>query len=230
MKDLFVQTRNYTKIYEAITRLKSLPITADRMGLAYGNFGLGKSFSLEKIAADEGALLLRSDQTWSVSSVLKLLCQELDIDSSGRSNTLFNRVVDALLYEPRLIVIDEIDTLLRGGKYEVFELFRDIHDKTKNIIFFIGMDEALAKIKRHKHYFSRLTEIVKFMPISKEDIARFCELSEVKIEDDLIEYFTKKYPNLRTIKVFLLRLEEWALFNEKSSINYKDFKDAGVER
>jgi len=230
MKNIFIRTRNYIKLQEAMSRLKALPLDTDRMGLAYGSFGLGKSVSLERIVAQEDAILLRCDQTWSVSSVLKRLCEELKIDERGRSNTLFNRVVEALLLEPRIIIVDEIDTLLRSGKGDVFELFRDIHDETKSIIFFVGMENSLAKIKRHKHYFSRLTEIVKFEPIGKDDIKAFCELCEVKIKDDLIDYFAKRYANLREIRVFLIRLEEWAELNDIKEIGLSEFKASGVEK
>jgi len=230
MKDVFIETQNYIKLSEAMSRLKSLPLTADRMGIAYGNFGLGKTFALEKVAYQEDALLLRSDQTWTVSSTLKKLSFELGLDANGKSSSLFERVIEELMKEPRIIIIDEVDTLLKSGKYEVFELFRDIHDQTKNIIFFIGMEDALAKIKRHRHYFSRLTEVVKFDPINKEDIAKFCTLCEVKIEDDLIDYFAKRYQNLRQIKVFLIRLEEYAELNDIESFNLKLFKQAKVEK
>ncbi len=230
MKSDFVKTRNYIKLKEAMSRLKALPLSTDRMGLAYGSFGLGKTISLERIVADEGAMLLRCDQTWSVSSVLKRICSELNVDIAGRSSTLFNRVIDTMLIEPRVIIVDEIDTLLRTGKNEVFELFRDIHDETKNIIFFVGMEDSLAKIKRHRHYFSRLTEIVKFEPIGIEDIRAFCELSEVKIEEDLVEYFAKRYANLREIRVFIIRLEEWANLNDIESVGLSEFKASGVEK
>ena len=92
------------------------------------------------------------------------------------------------------------------------------------------MEQSLAKIKRHSHYFSRLTEIVKFEPINRADIKAFCELCEVKIKDDLIDFFAKRYPNLRQIKVFLNRLEEWAELNDIEEIGFKEFKNSGVEK
>jgi len=230
MKELFVETSNYIKLSEAMSRLESLPMSADRMGLAYGNFGLGKTMSLERVAYKSDALIIRCDQTWSVNSTLKLLCNELGVDSNGKSSVLLERIKETLLLDSRIIIVDEIDTLLKASKYEVFELFRDIHDETRCVVFFVGMEQAYAKIRKHRHYFSRLTEIVKFAPIGKEDIKKFCSLCEVKIEDDLIDYFSKRYQNLREIKVFLIRLEEWADLNEVESIGFKEFKSSGVEK
>jgi DNA transposition AAA+ family ATPase len=230
MKETFVETRNYIQIREAISSLLEQPPTTDRMGLAYGNFGLGKSVSLERIAYQEDAMLIRTDQTWSVTSTLRRLCAEMSIDESGSNAQLMERLVEALSLEPRLIIVDEVDTILRAEKVRVFELFRDLHDETRNVIFFVGMEEALAKIKRHRHYFSRLSKIVKFEPIGREDIAKFCALCEVEIGGDLLEYFAKRYANLRQIKVFLIRLEEWAELNDVERIGLNEFKASGVER
>ena len=230
MKESFVETRNYITIREAISSLQDQPSTTDRMGLAYGSFGLGKTLSLERIAYQEDALLIRTDQTWSVTSTLRRLCAEMSLDVSGNNALLFERVVEALVMEPRIIIIDEVDTILRTDKMRVFELFRDLHDETRTITFFVGMEEALAKIKRHRHYFSRVSTVVKFEPIGKEDIEAFCQLTDLSIEADLIEYFIKRYPNLRQIKVFLLRLERWAELNDIDKIDLATFKSAGVEK
>lgn len=230
MQEKFVETRNYIQIREAISSLLAQPATTDRIGLAYGSFGLGKTMSLERIAYQEDALLIRTDQTWSVTSTLRRLCSELALDALGSNAQLMERVVEALTLEPRLLIIDEVDTILRPDKMRVFELFRDLHDETRNVVFFVGMEEALAKIKRHRHYFSRISQVVKFEPISEEDIAKFCALSSVTIAPDLVAHFARRYPNLRQVKVFLIRLEQWAELNDVETIGLAEWKSAGVEK
>jgi SpoVK/Ycf46/Vps4 family AAA+-type ATPase len=229
MKEEFVTTVNYSRLYEAVQGLKGLPRTAPKMGLGFGNFGLGKTFSLERIAAQENALLLRAAQTWSKTSVLSELCEELGVDVSGHSPVKYRRVLESLLSEPRIIIVDEIDALLRSSKFEVLEMFRDIHDETGIVIFFVGMEESNRKLKKHKHFYSRIVEFVEFHAINKGDIERFCALSEVSIGDDLTDYFFKKYPNLRQIKVMLLRLEKWAMLNDIEEVNLKTFLQSGAE-
>lgn len=227
MKDVFIKTRNYNKLSEAMSRLQLLPKKTDKMGIAYGNPGLGKTVGLEELASEHNAIIIRANETWTVSSFLKELAYELGLDESGRSSALFKRITGALSSEPRIIIIDEIDKLLERNN-RVFELLRDIHDTSKNIIFFIGMESSLAKIKRHRHYFSRLTEIVKLDPISKEDITKLCTLCEVKIEADLIEYFSVKYPNLRDIIALLRRIEAEADKNDIESFNLQLAKQTKV--
>lgn len=229
MKEAFVTTENYSRLKEAVSNLQNLPETAPRMGLGFGNFGLGKTFSLEKIALEEGAILLRAGQTWSKRSLLDILCVELGLDTRGHSPKLFERVRDAFVAEPRILIIDEVDALLKSDKHGVLELVRDLHDETPIIVFFVGMEEANAKFKRHRHYYSRIVELVQFLPTGRGDIERFCELSEVKITPDLVSYFTEKYPNLRQIKVMLLRLENFCAINGYAEVDLKLFKQSGAE-
>ena len=229
MKEKFIETENYITMHELLSRLVELEGNAERIGLAYGSYGLGKSFGLERLCIEFDAVLLRTDQTWTVASVLRLLCEELAIDSRGQSSDLMERVVWHLLREPRIVIIDEIDTLLPAKKFEVLELFRDIHDRAHNVLMLVGMESCEARIKNHPHFDSRIIGKVKFKPIGEEDISKFCEQCDIKIEKDLVTYFTKRYPNLRRIKVFLLRIESWAEMNGVASMGLKLFKQTGVE-
>lgn len=229
MEKRFIETENYIMMHEMMTRLNELEGNAERMGLAYGHFGLGKSFSLERIAVEFDAILLRTDQTWTVSSVLKILAEELAIDTKGRSSDIIERIEHQLMRYGRPIIVDEIDTLLPARKFEVLELFRDIHDKTKNTFVMVGMESCDARLKNHKHFYSRIVSKVKFQKIPKSDIEKFCTQSDVKVEEDLVDYFLHQYPNLRQIKVLLLRLEVWCELNAIESVSLKVFKQSGVE-
>jgi hypothetical protein len=229
MQEKFIETENYTKMLEAFVNLKSLPTTAPRMGLGFGNFGLGKTVGLERIAARENAILLRAAQTWSKSSILTRLCTELGLDTRGHSAEMYERIKESFLIDPRIVIIDEVDALLKAEKTPVLELLRDLHDETQIIVFFIGMEEANAKFKRHRHYYSRIVELIKFEAIGVGDVGKFCSLSSVTIESDLVGFFAKRYPNMRQIKVMLLRLENWCDINGVESVSLSVFKTSGVE-
>jgi len=229
MREEFIVTKNYSQLYEAIQSLKNLPRTAPKMGLGYGHFGLGKTFALEKLAAQENAILLRAAQTWSKTSVLTELCEELGVDTTGHSPVKYRRVLESLIAGPKIIIVDEIDALLRSTKFEVLEMFRDFHDETGIVLFFTGMEEANRKLKKHKHFYSRIVEFVEFHIIHKIDIEAFCSLSDVHIENEVIDYFHKKFPNLRQIKVMLLRLERYCETNDIDIVDMKTFKMSGAE-
>ena len=68
---------------------------------------------------------------------------------------------------------DKLKFSMKSDKNEVLEMFRDLHDETGVIVFFVGMEEANAKFKKHGHYYSRIVNFVKFEPIGKEDIKKF---------------------------------------------------------
>jgi hypothetical protein len=229
MREEFVETQNYIKLVEAFSNLDSLPSTAPRMGLGFGNFGLGKTFSLERIAARENAILLRAAQTWSKTSLLSKLCTELTLDATGHSPAKYERIRESFLVVPRTLIIDEVDALLKADKTSVLEMLRDLHDETNIILFFVGMEEANAKFKRHRHYYSRIVELIVFEQIGRSDIEKYCGLCAVIIEADLINFFVTKYPNLRQIKVMLLRLEKFCEMNGIDSVDLATFKASGVE-
>ncbi len=229
MKEEFVTTSNYSKLFEAVQSLKDLPRTAPKMGLGFGHFGLGKTFGLERVATVENAILLRAVQTWSKTSVLTELCEELGLDTTGHSPVKYKRALESLLSEPRIIIVDEIDALLRSTKFEVLEMFRDIHDESGVVVFFVGMEESNRKLKKYKHFYSRIVEFVEFLPICKVDIEKFCDLSDIVVEPDLLKHFWNKYKNLRQIKVMLLRLEKYCLLNEIEKCDLKIFKSSGAE-
>jgi len=232
MKETFIKTSNYTKMFELLSILvDDLEGNAERMGLIYGEYGTGKTFPLERITVEFNAVLLRQNQTWTKSSTQKILAKELDISLTGKSTTeVFDEIVNSLMFNPRPIIVDEIDDLLKSDRFSVLEFFRDVHDVTKNVFIMVGMESCNSRLKNHPHFYSRIVEKVKFNKIGLEDIKKFVLQSEVKIKDDLIDFFLNKYPNLRRIKVFILRIEKWCDANGFEEIDLKTFRKSGVEK
>lgn len=232
MRETFIETGNYIKLNEAFTRLKNLPVTSPKMGLGYGIFGLGKTFSLEKVAVKYNAVLLRALHTWRPKSMLERLCEEMGLDKSGTSSQLYSRLVEDLRSKRRTIIIDEVDALLPSRNFEMLEILRDIHDETGVIIFFVGMEESNAKMKRHRHFYSRIFEFVKFKPVVFEDVEKYCKTysDQVEISADLIEFFASTYPNLRQIRKLLTDLETVAKRQGFKVCDLEQFKALEIEK
>lgn len=234
MKESFIETSNYTRIAEAFTRLKNLPVTSPKMGLGYGLFGLGKTFGLEKITVKYNAVLLRALHTWRPKSMLERLCEEMGLDRSGTSAQLYVRLIEEIRTstQKRPIIIDEVDALLSAKNFEMLEILRDIHDETGVIIFFVGMEESNAKMKRHRHFYSRIFEFVKFKPVVFEDVEKYCKTysDKVEIADDLIAYFAATYPNLRQLRKLLTDLENVAKRQALSKCDLEQFKALEIEK
>ncbi len=234
MKESFIETENYIKIAEAFTRLKNLPATSPKMGLGYGIFGLGKTFGLEKITVKYNAVLLRALHTWRPKSMLERLCEEMGLDRSGTSAQLYSRIIEEIRSstQKRPIIIDEVDALLPSRNFEMLEILRDIHDETGVIIFFVGMEESNAKMKRHRHFYSRIFEFVKFKPVVFEDVEKYCKTysDQVAISDDLIRFFATTYPNLRQIRKLLTDLENVAKRQGITACDLAQFKALEIEK
>ena len=76
------------------------------------------------------------------------------------------------------------------------------------------MGSVDKKLSRYKHLFDRIIEIYKFTPFELEDIRQIItELSEVKIEDEVIELIHKKANRFRQIVKLLIEIENMALVN-----------------
>lgn len=233
MKDMFVETQNYIKIREKIARLKAIPITASaRMGLFYGKWGLGKSYTLEKITAEEDALFLRASETWSKTSFLTLLCEELFLDTKGSADDKYKRVTEELnRKERKILIIDEIDAILRSYQAPLLEMIRGIHDKTGVILVYVGMEEAHAKFKRYGQHSSRIVELLKLEPVNEEDVEKFLKLCGVEIDKETTGYLARKFPNFRFLEVIISRIEAVCELNGVIAIeslkHYRELARAG---
>jgi DNA transposition AAA+ family ATPase len=229
MEDRFIETDNYIKIFEAMEELAKLPSHSHKMAIFYGRFGLGKTTILDRVALDTNACFIRTLATWTPKSAMAELCRELGVDEKGTSNTLQNRIIDELNNDPRPIIIDEIDTILTSHMRPILTSLRDIHDKTDVPIIFVGMEESRKILKKEPHYYSRFVKKVEVFPISRNDIKKYCESSSVKIDEDLVDYFLRKYPNLRQIKTIIIRLESYCMNNDYEQADLELLKASEIE-
>lgn len=232
MKTGFIETANFKKVSEVIDTLKNTEkeiFDSAKIALMYGNFGIGKTWSIEKIAANEpkNIIFLRVEEVWNKTFLIKKIGVELGVDS-GKVTDTSEQIKERLRLEDRIIIVDEVDKLLIPEKYHLLELFRDLTDQTSCILIFIGMNSSAVKWAKYEHYFSRVRKY-KLEKMTLEDIKAFCELAEVKIEDDLVVHFDKKYGNLRQIKRKIEALEELCLLKDIESVNLRTYKDLGVE-
>lgn len=232
MRNGFIETTNYKRFKEAIEALKNTEIeefNSARMALFSGSFGIGKTWAIEKMAVNEpkNIIFLRAEEVWNKGFLIKKIGIELGV-GSGKMTDTSEQIKERLRLEDRIMIVDEVDKLLTAAKHELLEVFRDLTDQTSCIVVFIGMEQSAVKWAKYGHYYSRLRRH-KLEKTSLEDIKTFCQLAEVKIEDDLIAHFDKKYGNLREIKRKIEALEELCLLKDIDSVNLRTYKELGVE-
>ena len=217
MNKTFVRTRNVRNFIGLVEALKSKPQNIPKMGLIYGEPGLGKSQTALWLACKYDGIYIRASNLMTSRWLVEEIVREMDELPRYLTSDNFNVVISKLIQKPKIIFVDEIDYLMNN--YNSVETLRDIYDKTDCPIIFIGMSLALRKLERYKHLYDRFSEIVKFETFEIEDLSQiFSQLSEIPFTPDSIEYIHKKYNRFRQIVQLISKLESFAKENNLEEI------------
>ncbi len=206
MNKIFVKTQNVKNFIGLVENLINKPTNVPKMGLVYGEPGLGKSQTALWLACKYDGIYLRASNLMTGRWLLEEMVKELDEIPRFLTSDNFNIVVKKLKQSPQIIFIDEIDYLMNN--YKTIETLRDIHDETRCPIIFIGMGLAHRKLERYKHLYDRFSEILKFEVFTPNDINQIItQLSEVPFTPEAIEYIHTKYNRFRQIVQLVNQVE-----------------------
>ena len=212
MNRIFVKTTNVKNFIGLVENLLNKPKNIPKMGLIYGEPGLGKSQTALWLACKYDGIYLRASNLMTGRWLLEEVVKELDEIPRFLTSDNFNIVVKKLKKNPQIIFIDEIDYLINN--YKTIETLRDIHDKTECPIVFVGMSLVHKKLERYKHLYDRFSEIVKFKSFGVTDLKQiFDGLSEIPFTTESIEYIHPKYNRFRQIVQLINQLEIYAKDN-----------------
>lgn len=212
MNRIFVKTTNVKNFIGLVENLLNKPKNIPKMGLIYGEPGLGKSQTALLLACKYDGIYLRASNLMTGRWLLEEVVKELDEIPRFLTSDNFNIVVKKLKKNPQIIFIDEIDYLMNN--YKTIETLRDIHDKTECPIVFVGMSLVHKKLERYKHLYDRFSEIVKFKSFGVTDLKQiFDGLSEIPFTTESIEYIHPKYNRFRQIVQLINQLEIYAKDN-----------------
>ena len=217
MNKIFVKTTNVKNFIGLVENLINKPKNIPRMGLVYGEPGLGKSQTALWLACKYDGIYLRASNLMTGRWLLEEIVKELDEIPRFLTSDNFNIVVKKLKQNPQVIFIDEIDYLMNN--YKSIETLRDIHDEADCPIIFIGMGLAHRKLERYKHLYGRFSEILKFETFGVNDLSQIIgQLSEVTFTPDVIEYIHSKYNRFRQIVQLVNQMETFAKDNNLAEI------------
>lgn len=217
MKDVFAITKNVERFMAGIEAVRT-PIRG-RIGmmLAFGPPGTGKTETGMWYAAKNNIPYIRAKDISSRRSLLSNIVAELGEAPAFRSDALFDQAVEQLLENPRPVLIDEVDYLVRGG---MVEILRDLNDITNSPIVLMGMEHADKKIKRFRHLYDRISAVVKFDLFNKEEINNLAtQICEVKLSGSAISYIHKQSQGkLRLTTTWMSRAEKIARLNKLDQV------------
>lgn len=209
MKPTFVKTKNVRGFIGLIENLLNKPANIPKMGLIYGEPGLGKSKTALWLAVKYDGIYLRCNNLMTGRWLLEELARELDEFPRYLTSDIFNQCIKKLIEKPQIIIVDEIDYL--AGEKKSIETLRDIHDKTGVPIILAGMGLVNKKLEKYRHLYDRFSEIFKYRAFSKTDVKEIIEhLSEVPVIDEAIKLIHSKYNRFRQIIGTINTLEKIA--------------------
>ena len=218
MNKTFIKTQNVKNFIGLVENLINKPKNIPKIGLVYGEPGLGKSQTALWLACKYDGIYLRASNLMTGRWLLEEMVKELDEIPRFLTSDNFNIVVKKLKKNPQVIFIDEIDYLMNN--YKTIETLRDIHDETNCPIIFIGMGLAHRKLERYRHLYDRFSEILKFETFGVSDLSQIIgQLSEIPFIPDAIEYIHSKYNRFRQIIQLINQMEIFAKDNNLAEIN-----------
>ena len=217
MNKVFVKIQNVKNFIGLVENLINKPKNIPKMGLVYGEPGLGKSQTALWLAYKYDGIYLRASNLMTGRWLLEKMVKELDEIPRFLTSDNFNVVVKKLKNNPQEIFIDEVDYLMNN--YKTIETLRDIHDETGCPIIFIGMGLAHRKLERYKHLYDRFSEILKFETFGVNDLSQIIgQLSEITFTLDAIEYIHSKYNRFRQIVQLINQMETFSKDNNLTEI------------
>lgn len=218
MKKIFVKTNNVKRFISMINNLQHRAEGVPGMGLVYGEPGLGKTHTVNWWTVKNDAILVRCTQLMTAKWLLNEILDVMGEINYYKVSDCFNLIVRNLIANPQVIIIDEVDYLTIESR--AIETLRDIHDKTNVPIILVGMVNAKSRLKKFKHLYDRLSEIVEFKPFSKQDIKIIVkELSEIEMTDCAIRYIYTHLNRFRQIVKLIDKAENLARANGLNSID-----------
>ena len=218
MNKIFVKTQNVKNFIGLVENLINKPQNIPKMGLVYGEPGLGKSQTALWLACKYDGIYLRASNLMTGRWLLEEIVKELDEIPRFLSSDNFNIVVKKLKQNSQVIFIDEFDYLMNN--YKSVETLRDIHDETGCPIIFIGMSLAHRKLERYKHLYDRFSEILKFETFGVNNLSQIInQLSEISFTPDAIEYIHSKFNRFRQIVQLINQMEIFSKDNNLAEIN-----------
>lgn len=223
MKNSLIKTRNVKRFISLMDNLQKAPSNVSKMALVYGAFGLGKSQTIMWWVTNNDAIYVRCNHNISPRWLLSEIVKELDEVPCYTSQRLFEQIEEKLKYNPKILVIDEIDYLF-SNKHTI-ETLRDIHDKLGIPVLLVGMELADKKLQKYGHINDRIFAKLKFEKLSNDDFREIIEtLSEVKFSDSAIRYITNRNLQFRQIVKVITKSEQLANTNKFDEISEEIIK------
>ena len=104
MKNTFVKTKNTKQFIVLMEELQNLPANIPKMALVYGDFGLGKSQTIQWWAFRNNSIYVRATKGMTSKWLLAEIAEELDEDTYWNSQEIFANIERNLQSNPKKLL------------------------------------------------------------------------------------------------------------------------------
>lgn len=186
-------TRNVVNLMTLIERIEGRQTYLPGMAAFHGPSGFGKTFAAIHANITMNALHIEARDFWTRKSLCEALLREMRIPLNRRTtlSQLFDLIVEGLLRDPRPLIIDEADHLV---KKQMIEMVRAIHDATQNTVILIGEETLPQNLKTVERVHNRMADWVAAEPADLEDVRQLGRfyLRGVEIDDALLREIVRQ--------------------------------------
>lgn len=228
MKKTIANTLSITSFLGVYSFLESSSLE-EKLGLVYGDAGLGKTTAAKRVAKSTEAVYIRCLPSWtSPQFVSRLLCETVG-DLRYRS---YGQAMDALISyfteQERALILDEVEYLVK--RRDVLESVRSIHDQTEIPIILVGMTGVYESLRSFKLFVDRIQYFCEVRPCSLQDARQIADTRcEVTIEDDLLAHLHQQQKgNLRQLCRSLAHIESEALANGWETVSLERWRSESL--
>ncbi len=221
-KPVFVRTT----VYEQMSYVMNIAQADAQIVVFTGDAGIGKTVSLKAyLEENPSAILIETDPTYSVGTILEELAIALGIEMKGRKDRLEKAIIAKLKGSERMIIVDEAEYL----PTKALDILRRIHDKAEIPVVLAGMDRLIYNITgtndKYKQISSRMYH-VKVKALNKDDIKAITSTVLENLSDEIVNLlFEITKGNARALSKLLIMAQRVACYN-KTQISVSVIKKA----
>ena len=176
-----VNTETKKRVFHVLNTIKNYVssnitegiIESSKIGYIYGRAGLGKTHALQEWLKTYGGrgVLITAENGISSVGLIKKIAKELKLDTTGSSETLKDRIKDAIKLTETIIIIDEGEHL----KANVIDIVRSIADQTGVGVVIAGTEVLKSKIlsrkKEYEYLYSRAVVNISLKDLAIDDVS-----------------------------------------------------------
>ncbi|MBK1868287.1 AAA family ATPase [Aestuariivirga sp. YIM B02566] len=221
--------RNVTLCLQLITRLSERPAHLPGIGVFYGPSGFGKTTAAVHGAQRHNAYYVECGSSWHASSLVDAILHELTgHPSKGTVATKVERIIQLLAQDPKPLIIDEADHLV---KKTMVDVVREISDKSAAPVVFIGEEQLPQKLIAFERAHNRVLEWVPAEPADINDAKSLAKIyvPELAIHDDLLKHIVETTDGItRRLVINFESIRQVALQKNLSKVGLSDWGDHDV--